>query len=279
MFMSEIIAAPVVTNEPRLFSVESAKAVKATEFGYLNGIHYMAPHRTGGAGNLCPKASAGCMALCLGMYSGQASMVADLEHGINNVRASRQNKARMFVSDRAAYLNMMARQGAQVIAKARAAGLIPCLRLNGSTDIPFERMLFALDARTKRALARIGYEAPARAASILALFPDVQFVDYTKIANRLDGAPSNLSLTFSRSETNEAECLDVLRAGGNVAIVFGDGLPATWNGFQVIDGDKHDLRHLDARNVVVGLKPKGNKAKRDTSGFVLRQGAALVHAA
>ncbi len=81
--------------------------------------------------------------------------------------------------------------------------------------------------------------------------------------------PANLHLTFSRSEINEADCLEVLAAGGNVAVVFADR-PATWNGYPVIDGDQHDLRHLDPKGVVVGLSPKGLKAKRDTSGFVVR---------
>ena len=58
----------------RFFSTDSAKAIKAEKFGYLNAINYMAPHITGGVGNLCPDSSAGCRALCLGMYSGQAAM-------------------------------------------------------------------------------------------------------------------------------------------------------------------------------------------------------------
>jgi hypothetical protein len=81
--------------------------------------------------------------------------------------------------------------------------------------------------------------------------------------------PPNYYLTFSRSELNEAECLQVLRAGGNVACVF-ETMPETWQGYRVIDGDNHDLRHLDPRGVVVGLSPKGRKAKRDASGFVIR---------
>jgi hypothetical protein len=45
--------------------------------------------------------------------------------------------------------------------------------------------------------------------------------------------------------------------------------PDTWHGFPVIDGDAHDLRHLDPRGVVVALSPKGPKAKKDKSGFVI----------
>lgn len=249
-----------MTFDPsRLLSVDSAKAAKAQGYGYLNGIHYMAPSATAGVGDLCPKATDGCRALCLGMYSGQAAMVADLERGTNSVRESRKNKARAFMQDREGYLRMLERQIARLVIQAAREGLTPCVRLNGSTDIPFERMRYGAERLT-----------------LLERFPNVQFVDYTKLASRLAKAPANLSLTFSRSESNDAECLAALAAGHNVAIVFGHGLPRTWNGYRVIDGDKHDLRHLDPRGVVVGLSPKGGKAKRDASGFVLRDYSACL---
>jgi hypothetical protein len=118
--------------------------------------------------------------------------------------------------------------------------------------------------------------ADGRRLTLLARFPSVQFVDYTKIASRMDKAPANLSLTFSRAENNEAECLELLAKGHNVAIVFAHGLPVSrnWNGYRVIDGDRHDLRQLDPKGCVVGLSPKGRKAKADMSGFVLRDYAA-----
>ena len=97
---------------------------------------------------------------------------------------------------------------------------------------------------------------------------DILLWQVRRLARQL---PENYHLTLSRSETNEAACLEALRDGHNVAAVFGDGLPATWHGFPVIDGDQHDLRHLDPRGgYVVGLTPKGRKAKKDTSGFVVR---------
>jgi hypothetical protein len=71
-------------------------------------------------------------------------------------------------------------------------------------------------------------------------FPDVAFVDYTKIARRFERAlPPNYHLTLSRSETNEGECIAALARGINVAIVFADK-PATWHGFECIDGDQHE---------------------------------------
>jgi len=102
-------------------------------------------------------------------------------------------------------------------------------------------------------------------------FPDVAFVDYTKIASRfVRKLPANYHLTLSRSEVNEGECLEALARGINVAVVFADK-PATWHGFECIDGDEHDLRQLDPRGgFVIALSPKGSKAKRDMSGFVIR---------
>lgn len=52
----------------------------------------------------------------------------------------------------------------------------------------------------------------------------------------------------------------------NVAAVF-HKLPETWLGYPVMDGDDSDLRFLDPKGHIVGLKSKG-QAKHDTSGFV-----------
>ena len=48
-------------------------------------------------------------------------------------------------------------------------------------------------------------------------------------------------------------------------------LPATWYGYRVIDGDKHDYRFLDERGVVVGLRAKGEAKYKDIDfGFVIQ---------
>lgn len=257
---------------PRIFSTDSAKAAKASGYGYLNAIHYMAPASTGGYGDLCSHASPECIAICLGLFSGQAAMVADLELGTNATRESRKNKARLFMHNRAAYMNEIARQIVRIVLKARKENLTPCIRLNGSTDLAFERIRFDVEAKTAKALAAINPDKDYTRvrSTLLELFPNVQFVDYTKNYNRLGKAPANLDLTLSYSVRNSKECIDALLAGHNVAIVFAGGLPESFAGFPVIDGDLHDLRHLDAKGgFIVGLSPKGNKAKRDASGFVV----------
>jgi hypothetical protein len=234
----------------RIFSLDNPKAIKAQGYGWLNAIHYMAPARLAGVGNLCPDASSGCKALCLGEHSGAAIYYP-------TVIQSRIAKARRFMTDRKSYFVDVVRAIGSAKRKAAAEDLRLCVRLNGSTDIAFESIKAA------------GND------SLVAMFPEIQFTDYTKsfkraMAHAAGKLPRNLSLTFSRSETNDAQCLEVLRAGGNVAVVFSGKFPKRWHGFRVIDGDQHDLRHLDPRGVVVGLTPKGNKARRDTSGFVVQ---------
>jgi hypothetical protein len=255
----------------RFFSVDSPKAIKANKFGYLNAINYMAPHRSGGVGNLCSHASAGCIAMCLGRESGQAAMVSRTT-GTNTVRQSRERKARYFMRDRKAYLREMLLHIARSARTARRKQLQLAVRPNGSTDIAYEGQRIIVDAELAAELSAIsGYAVSAGIHTIFSAFPEIQFLDYTKNPRRLERAlPTNYDLTFSLSEVNLADALAVLARGHNVAIPFAYGLPAEWHGYRVIDGDQHDLRHLDAKGCVVGLSPKGNKAKHDQSGFIVR---------
>jgi hypothetical protein len=247
----------------RFFSLDSAKAIKAREFGYLNAINYMAPADTAGFGNLCGDASAGCLALCLGWFSGQAGMVkGNRKRGTNSVRKSRVAKVKLFMHDRATFMQEMITSIARAIVTARNKGLQLCVRPNGATDVPWEHIKLS----------------PVDRRSIFDVYPQIQFVDYTKSLKRMlrfcaSQLPPNYHLTFSRSETNEESCKQVLAAGGNVAVVFAGDMPASYLGVMVVDGDTHDLRHLDPRGVVIGLTPKGPRAKRDRSGFVVRNAA------
>jgi hypothetical protein len=242
---------------PRFFSIDDAKAVKAQKVTrrWLNAINYMAPAATAGVGNLCPHASEGCKALCLGEWSGQAGMRREGED--NSVTRSRKAKAVYYMRERVAFMRECATHIDRALERAKLDGRRLCVRLNGSTDIAWEGA--SVDGRR-----------------LMSLFGDVQFIDYTKSVRRALRSvtdptwPSNYRLTFSRSEDNESDCLAVLRAGGTVAVVSSMARPARWHGFRTVDGDKHDLRHLDPLAAVVWLSPKGNKAKRDASGFVLR---------
>lgn len=242
----------------RIFSTDSAKAVKAQGFGYLNAIQYLAPASLSGW-NLCPHATESCVAACLGWFSGQAAMVSH-ELQLNSVRKSRIEKSKRFMTDRKAYMADVVKAAEKVIRDAHKAGLLPAIRLNGSSDIAWEGVAVIRDGVTYR--------------NMMEAFPEAIFIDYTKSAARLRRKlPANYHLTLSYTGENEKECRDALAAGFCVAVVFGGAFPETFLGAPVIDGDAHDLRHMDPAGSIVGLKPKGAKAKKDQSGFVVRLAA------
>lgn len=216
-----------------------AKTSKGEAKGYLTGILYLAPSTVSGR-QVCPFASPACHAACL--YSAGRG-------AFSNVQKSRISKTQAYFDDKVAFLQNLDKDVAGLIAKATRQSMRPAVRLNGTSDIAWER------------------------TGIMDRFPSVPFYDYTKnplrYAQFLSGKlPKNYRLVFSRSETNEAQCLEFLAKGGNVSVVFRKSLPKAWKGYRVIDGDKTDLRFLDPKGVVVGLVAKG-KAKADKSGFVV----------
>ena len=157
-------------------------------------------------------------------------------------------KTLAFFKDKDAFLSDLKADIAALIKKAHKMRMWPCVRLNGTSDLPWHKM------------------------GIMESFPDIPFYDYTPTKSRmidyLDGKlPKNYSLTFSRKEDNESACEEIMARGGNVAVVFKDA-PEMWKGKPCFDGDESDLRFLDPRGVIVALKAKG-KAKKDESGFVI----------
>ena len=179
------------------------------------------------------------------------------------------------MQQRQEYMVEMLRHIAAACRTAKRKRIKLAVRPNGSTDIAYEGLRVMIMPSLAAELSKIsGHESTAGAHTIFSAFPNVQFVDYTKNPRRFERElPPNYNLTFSRSETNETDAIKILERGHNVAVVFAGNMPEAWNGYRVINGDEHDLRHLDPKGVVVGLTPKGNKAKRDTSGFVVRQAA------
>ena len=114
--------------------------------------------------------------------------------------------------------------------------------------------------------------------TIFEIFPDVQFYDYTKLANRRD-VPANYDLTFSYSGAAgfREYARRAIDAGMRVAVVFRtrESIPETFQGLQCIGGDDSDVRHLEPRGVVVALYAKG-PARRDVSGFVVDSAPRVI---
>lgn len=164
------------------------------------------------------------------------------------MRDARIRKTRWFFSNKDEFMGQLKKDIGAVIRKANRENKIPTVRLNGTSDIPWERV------KTKDGI------------SIFEHFPDLQFYDYTKRPNR-HNLPDNYHLTFSLSEDNDDLAKRSLEDGMNVAVVFRNELPEKFWGYPVHDGDETDLRFLDPDGHIIGLKAKGT-AKRDDTGFV-----------
>jgi hypothetical protein len=217
-----------------------AKTVKGEKKGYLTGIMYLAPANTSGVINVCANASEGCKASCLNT-AGRAGMFP-------MILEARKAKTLWMVNDYDTFEAQLVRDIEALVRKAERENMTPCVRVNGTSDLP-----------------KLAWKMAAR-------FPNVQFYDYTKHPAPWMHTRENYHLTFSLSETNEAQAREALAHGVNVAVPFfvkkGKPLPTTFLGVPVIDGDETDLRFLDkAKGVVVGLRAKG-KAKKDCTGFV-----------
>jgi hypothetical protein len=229
-----------------LLTVGNPKLLKGQKKGYLSSVLHLAPADLSGK-NTCPKATAGCKAACLNT-AGRGGIFKKGET-TNVIQQARIRKTKAFFENRQAFLNELVVEIIKTIKSAEKKNLIPVFRLNGTSDIAFEK-----------------YEI-ANGKNIFQMFPDVQFYDYTKIVGRKVSHIPNYHLTFSKADGNDMDVRLAASNGMNVAAVF-HKLPETYIGRPVINGDETDLRFLDPKGVIVGLKAKG-KAKKDTSGFVI----------
>ena len=222
----------------KLLTYSSSKIEKSNnaDAGYLTSIMYLAPYNLSGH-NVCSDATDGCIESCLNT-AGRGRF--------DNVQNARIKRTKFFYENRKAFLEQNEKETDAHIRKCKRLGLKAAIRHNGTSDIAWHKILD------------------------MSLRPEIQYYDYTKSFKRaLSEIPANYHLTYSRSEkTTNEQIFACIEAGVNVSVVFMT-IPDTYLGLPVIDGDKHDMRFLDPEGVIVGLKAKG-KAKKDTSGFVVR---------
>jgi len=220
------------------------KLDKSKDFGYYTIGLSLAHGNTSGI-NVCKDASPICLMLC-NAESGQNGNEISKKAKIARTHFLRDNKIEFFAQLRDELLFHKK--------KAEKIGLKLAVRLNVYSDLNWK--------------------------AFIRNYPDIQFYDYTARIEMFENKPKNLHLTFSRKENNADKVATVLQQGYNVAVPFrvkrGQPLPNTFLGKRVIDGDLHDLRFLDDRNVIVGLRykyilSKGNAHlnKLMNNGFVI----------
>jgi hypothetical protein len=227
----------------KLLSTANPKIQKGTEKGYLSFILHLAPSDLSGR-NTCPKATPGCAAACLNT-AGRGGMFKKGEN-TNMIQKARIRKTNYFFHDRDAFMEDLVTDIMKAVNFARRKGLKPVFRLNGTSDLSWEK-----------------YPTRYGAENIFDQFPTLQFYDYTKVLGRKVANIPNYHLTFSAADGNDADVEQALAQGMNVTVVY-DKIPEG-----VYSADEDDLRFLDPKVGIIGLKAKG-RAKKDTSGFVKR---------
>lgn len=229
---------------------KSHKTDKSDSLGsHLNRMMYLEPNKV-----ICPDAGE-CMDLCL-KKSGNMKF--------NTSRKARINRTKLYFQDRDLFLAKLDVEIKELKREAEKQNKRALVRLNGTSDIDWTSY------------------------SIFKNNPEIDFYDYTKNANlykkfllcRNDleiqkawNWPENYHLIYSFSEkTKLSDACSFLERNGQIAIVFNE-IPKTWNpygigkSYEIINGDKHDLRILDKTGVVIGLKAKG-PARKLVSSFV-----------
>lgn len=228
----------------------NAKTIKGEKYGIKTAILYLMPANGSGV-QLCPMAAtAQCEKACL-FTAGRGAM--------SNVMLSRLRKTLFFNQYRELFMLQLVKEIAALRTKAKRNGFKLIVRPNGTTDIRWENI-------------------PVNGAeNIMALFPDIQFYDYTKLANRKN-VPANYDLTFSYSgvPAYQSQVAKAIASRERIAVVFRnraivDTMLAngeSFMGLPIVDGDDSDIRHLDPKGAIVALYAKG-KARNDQSGFVV----------
>jgi hypothetical protein len=219
---------------PRLLTWPNgnAKLRKGGQYGLS-----LLPHRLGGP-NVCAWSTPQCRKLCLNTAGRGSSTV---------VHNGRHARTQLLFTETSAFATLLRRE---VFRLPKGAAL----RMNTFSDVPWESVW------------------PEFFSDLASTRPDMQVYDYTKAPIGSRQPPSNYHLTFSASEKwSESEIADAVNDGHNVTVVLNlrrsEGMPSSWKGLPVVDGDKNDARYDDPKGVVVGLRAKG-RAFRSDSAFV-----------
>lgn len=228
----------------KLLSKNNTKTLKGEILNIMTWGLSLVPNKMNGKKNLCVYASKGCIFACLETAGMGVFPV---------VREARMNRTMFFVNNQKEFLSQLEKEISDAEKIANRAKMKCAIRLNVLSDVAWHKLID------------------------FSKWPNIQFYDYTPNTPRmiqfLQGKlPKNYHLTYSRKENNQAAVEVVSAMGGNVAVVF-DKLPREYLNKRVVNGDETDVRFLDGKGVIVGLKAKG-RGKKDESGFVIKSTTA-----
>ena len=164
----------------KLLSTGNPKVLKGLSQGYNTYILHLAPADLSGY-ETCAKRTAGCTAACLNL-AGRGGMFKKGET-TNAIQQARIRKTKLFFENRVQFMADLVKDIELAIKQSAKKGLVPVFRLNGTSDLAFEKYEVNRNGQTY--------------SNIFYAFPEVTFYDYTKILGRKISEIPNYSLTFS----------------------------------------------------------------------------------
>jgi hypothetical protein len=240
----------------KLFTIGNTKTIKGMKKGVLTGILHMLPDEQvkdfledETIPTVCPTAKiAGCYKDCL-VFSGRGNM--------SPVFYSRLRKTLFYLQYKNEFIKLVDKEISRLLRKAKRENLELAIRINGTSDIPVLKEL----------------------KEILLKYLNVKFYDYTKNPKSikklysLSNEIKNYHLTFSYTKELLFQPLieKAVKYNPNVAIVFKNEEQVNYlienkkklklfdKVYNIINGDKTDLRYKDKNNSIVALRYKKPK--------------------
>ena len=169
---------------------------------------------------------AGCVQTCL-FYAGRGAM--------KSVQQARIKRTKLLFDDPVLFMHLL--------------------------DIDINTMIKYADRKKKQLAIRLNVLSDYRWENYLHMesYP-TQFYDYTKDDRRLGNQPNNYHLplsVFPHDHLLKSYLSTAKKTYTNIAAVFMNDIPATFEGFPTISGDDNDLRFLDPYPSCIALKAKG----------------------
>ena len=228
----------------------STKELLYLKNGCLTYMLYLAPSNLSGY-QVCPNDKY-CKDLCLN-GSGQNKMQI-ISKGIygGSINQARIKKTKLFYENREMFMYLLIHEIKRYRNTANKLGISFAVRLNGTSDLSPELFRF-------------------NGENILQIFPDIQFYDYTKVVPRLKlvEAYKNYDLTFSYNGHNWNDCETYLNNNGKISVVFENRIPKYYRGYKVNDANGYDMRFLDNKGEICGLKLHKVGSQYDKNGNYL----------
>lgn len=244
------------TNRFQLLSPFNEKTPLGEGAGFLTAIMYLAPHTVAGGRSVCPHSTEACREGCLYTAGrGKTPRVAN----------ARIRRTRLFLDQRPVFFRRLITELEDMQRVADEHDLKLAIRLNGTSDILWER--FSI----------YGIDDQPNPLNVFHALHRATFYDYTRTPAEHRKVPENWRLTFSLADRPLAEAAAHFAAGRNVAAVapmvykahVGQTISVAGVTVQIVDGDEHDLRFLDPAPALILLKPKGRLVR---GGPMVRHG-------